>query len=617
MMTSLISRLTILGGLAGFSVLSFADTNITGEELFKQHCLVCHGGTVAKAPQLSLLQVMSPRSIFRALESGVMKEQASELTSVERQRIAEHLTGTPMLAESAIPLPSSCEGDAAKFDWQAQPDARGWGMDLGNQRHYDERVTSLSVDDLSRMKLKWAFAYPDAVRARSQPATAGGAVYVGSQSGSVYALDQASGCLRWVFTTVAEVRTGIVIAPWSQPGGVEPLLYFGDIVGNVYGVSAVTGKLVWRDRPDDHPSLTLTAAPALHDGRLYVPMSALEVTAAADPNYACCTFRGGVAVYDGLSGEKLFTGYTIQEPPKKVGENSVGTARIAPSGAPVWNTPALDVKRGLMYVGTGTNYSSPANETSDAVLALSMDDGHIVWSRQVTAGDAWNMGCETKDKINCPPENGPDYDIGAAIIISRTDSGKDVLIAGQKSGDVYGLDPDKGGEIIWHQKLGRGGIQGGVHFGMAAHDGIVYVPMSDFDGGPRWPGVAKPGLYALDARTGEIQWYTPAATDVCGDRQFCQPGLSSPASSLAGGVVAGSMDGHLRGYDGVTGKIVWDFDTSVSFDTVNGVRVSGGSLGGGSGTVLKGKRLFVNSGYGIYFHMPGNVLLVFEQEAGD
>ena len=616
-MNSLISRLTTLCGLVVLSALSHAEIEISGEDLFKQHCLDCHGGTVSKAPQLSLLQVMSPSSIIRTMDSGVMQEQASSLTSAERQRLAEHLTGTALLSEKVTPLPPSCEGDAAMFDRSATPDAAGWGVDKGNQRHYGEGMTSLAVGDLSKMTLKWAFAYPDAVRARSQPATAGGAVYVGSQSGSVYALDQASGCLRWVFTTVAEIRTGIVVAPWSQTDKLEPLLYFGDLVGNVYAISAVTGQLAWRDRPDDHPSLTLTASPALHDGRLYVPLSALEVTAAADPNYACCTFRGGVAVYDARSGEKLFTGYTIHDAPKKVGENAVGTARIAPSGAPIWNTPTLDVKRRVMYVGTGENYSSPANETSDAVLALSMDDGRIMWSRQTTAGDAWNMGCETERKINCPPENGPDYDYGAAVVMARSEGGKDVLIAGQKSGDVYGLDPDKGGEIIWHQKLGRGGIQGGVHFGMAAHDGLVYVPMSDFDGGSRWPGVAKPGLFALDVGTGAIKWFTPGATDVCGEREYCQPGLSSPASSLPGGVIAGSMDGHLRGYDGASGAVVWDIDTSVAFDTVNGVSVTGGSLGGGSGTVLKGNRLFVNSGYGIYFHMPGNVLLVFERDSGD
>ena len=349
---------------------------------------------------------------------------------------------------------------------------------------------------------------------------------MGSQNGTVYALDRVTGCIRWTYSTVAEVRTGIVVAPWESGQQNNPLLYFGDLVGNVYAVDAVTGELAWRDRPDDHASLSLTAAPTLFEDKLYVPLSALEVTAAADPIYACCTFRGGVAAYDAQTGEHLWVGYTIDEVPRVVGKNAVGTDRIAPSGAPVWNTPAIDAKRGVMYVGTGENYSSPANDTSDAIIALSLTNGEILWYQQTTRNDAWNMGCETDERINCPLENGPDYDFGAAVILATSTSGRDIILAGQKSGAVYALDPDKNGEIIWQRKLGRGGIQGGVHFGMAVDGDLLYVPMSDFDGGPRWPGVARPGMFALDIATGETHWYTPA-TDQCKGREFCQPGLSA------------------------------------------------------------------------------------------
>ena len=587
-----------------------------GQAIYQTHCEACHGGTVSKAPQLTLLNIMSASSIYRALDSGVMREQAAALNDDQRRDVAEYLTGQDLNADAGPALPPMCEGNASRFDFDATPHVPAWGVDHRNQRQFEADHTEINIDNVSRLRLKWAFAYPEAVRARSQPALAGGSVFVGSQNGTVFSLDEDSGCIRWMFKTIAEVRTGIVVAPWSKGEESNPLLYFGDLVGNIYAVNAVSGELAWRDRADDHPSLTLTAAPTLYEGRLYVPLSALEVTAAANPAYPCCTFRGGVAVYDAGSGEKLWTAYTIAEEPREVGKNSVGTPRIAPSGAPVWNTPALDPKRGVMYVGTGTNYSSPANETSDAVLALDLKDGSIRWHRQTTSGDAWNMGCETAEKINCPPENGPDYDFGAAVIMATTSEGKDILIAGQKSGDVYGLDPDDDGKVLWHQKLGRGGIQGGVHFGMAVDGNTVYVPMSDFDGGPRWPGTAYPGMYALDVSTGKQRWYRPAK-DVCKGREFCQPGLSSPASAFPGGVLSGAMDGHLRAYRAGDGKVVWDFDSAVSYDTINGVKAMGGSFGGGTGPVLKGRRLFVNSGYGIYFHMPGNVLLVFELDELD
>ena len=580
-----------------------------GEALYAKHCKQCHGGTVAKAPPFTLLQIMSGSSVLRAMESGIMQQQAEGLAAHERRTVAEYITGQALDGTPVAAAPS-CEGDGEWFDRSALPDAQGWGGDIQNRRFTSEETAGLDASGLPGLELAWALAFPDAIRARSQPATAGGALFVGSQDGTVYALDQRTGCIHWTFRTVAEVRTGIVVENWQAGDAGKPRLYFGDLVGNVYALDAASGELLWRDRPDDHPSLTLTASPALHDGVLYVPMSALEVTEAADPNYACCTFRGGVAAYEAATGKRLWTGYTIDQPPREVGKNAVGTPRIAPSGAPVWNTPSLDLERGVMYVGTGENYSSPANDTSDAVIALSLKDGHIVWKQQMTAGDAWNMGCETGARVNCPPEDGPDYDFGAATILATTKAGRDLVIAGQKSGDVYALDPDKGGEVVWQRKIGRGGIQGGVHFGMAVDGDVLYVPMSDFDGGARWPGTPYPGMYALDLASGKTVWYTPAE-DVCGGREYCQPGLSAAATAIPGAVVAGAMDGHLRAYDRATGKVLWDFDSAVPYDTLNGTRGQGGSFGGGSGPVFKDGMLFVNSGYGIYFHMPGNVLLAF------
>ncbi len=589
---------------------SAAEPTRGGAELYQQYCESCHAGGVVKAPEYSLLEIMPPNSILRAMQGGVMQTQAAAMSPDEQRRLAEFIAGQSLVSEDLRSTALMCSDDRARFDFSARPDVRGWGVNLANHRFYDRELAGVTAANVGELELKWAFAFPGALRARSQPAIAGGAVYVGSQDGTVYALDRETGCIRWRFSTVAEVRNGIVVADWGADSREAPLLYFGDIVGYLYAVNAVTGELVWRDRPGDHPSLTLTASPALYNGRLYVPLSSLEVTAAADVRYACCTFRGGVAVYDARSGTKLHTGYTIAETPRVVGQNAVGTNQIAPSGAPVWNAPAIDSARGVLYVGTGENYSSPANHTSDAILAISLDDGSIVWSQQMTEGDAWNMGCETEQRVNCPPEDGPDYDFGAATILATTSDGRDLVLAGQKSGVVYALDPDKGGKTVWRRKLGRGGIQGGVHFGMALDGDVLYVPISDFDGGARWPGQPFPGMYAVDIRTGQVLWFN-RAEDNCDGRDFCQPGLSAAASAIEGAVVAGAMDGLLRAYSRETGEILWQFDSARSFQTTDGGTGSGGSFGGGAGPVFSAGMMFVNSGYGIYFHMPGNVLLAF------
>lgn len=590
-----------------------AASEVGGERLYQQYCSDCHNGRVSKAPPLEMMATFAPSSVLRAMTEGIMQSQASSLSSQQRIAVAEFMTGKSMADEKLAP-PPLCQD--TRVDPSRGPRVQGWGVDLANKRYFGDGLTDISITDLPQLELAWVFAFPDASRVRSQLTVAGDTLFVGSQAGQVMALDRATGCVRWTFTTVAEVRTGIVATQWDKnPEAVAPMVFFGDLIGNVYALDALTGELLWRDRPDAHSSLTITAAPALHDGTLYVALSSLEVVPAADPSYECCTFRGGVAAYDIASGKKRWTGYTIDEAPKVVGKNSLGTPRLAPSGAPVWGTPVIDPARNQLYVGTGESYSSPAGDTSDAILALSLDDGSINWKIQATSGDAWNMSCETQERLNCPPEDGPDYDFGAATLLATTSEGRDILVAGQKSGAVYGIDPDTGKQL-WQNKLGRGGIQGGVHFGMSNDGDVLYVPMSDFYGGPRWPGQAYPGMFAVDVRTGEKLWFTET-TDVCAGRDYCDPGLSAASSAIVGGVLGGAMDGRMRAYDRETGKVVWEFDSTRQFDAVGGGSTSGGSFSGAAGPVLDGDMMFLSSGYGIYFHMPGNALLAFKKASAE
>ena len=579
----------------------------SAEVLYKTYCSTCHEGNISKAPPLSMMAVFSPSAVLRTMNYVVMQSQAKALSPEQRQQVAEFMTGKS-LGDSAINLPPACEN--TDIDLRRPPLVTGWGIDHANKRYFGPEITAITIDNIAELEVAWAYAFPDSNRARSQPTIAGDTVFVGSQSGHVLALDKQTGCLRWTFTTVAEVRTGIIISPWDVTNpSAQPMAYFGDLVGNVYGINARTGELVWRDRPSEHPSLTITAAPALHNGRLYVPMSSLEVVVAADPNYACCTFRGGVVSYDAKTGAKHWLAHTISESPMEVGRNSIGTPVLAPSGAPVWGTPVIDIKRNRLYLGTGESYSSPAANTSDAILALDLQTGNILWHFQATAGDAWNMGCETEGRINCPEEDGPDYDFGAATLLMQDKNGDDILIAGQKSGVVFGIDPNEG-SLRWQNKLGRGGIQGGVHFCMAADEDTLFIPMSDFYGGPRWPGPTFPGMFAVNPTTGEKLWFR-GTEDTCGDRAYCDPGLSAASSAIAGGIVAGAMDGHLRAYAKNSGSVVWQFNALEPQIAVNSASAIGGSFGGASGPVFDGDMMFITSGYGLYFHMPGNALVAF------
>jgi polyvinyl alcohol dehydrogenase (cytochrome) len=589
-----------------------------GEAVYVRTCASCHEGGVPRAPHRMFLEMMPADGILAALDQGIMKMQAQHLSAAERREVAEYLS-SQSLEQAATHAPAPrCTGTHAAFDLTRPAASTGWGMTLENQRFISAEVAGFAAGDLPKLQLKWAFAFPGAQRIRSQPTIAFGAVFIGSQNGAVYALDRETGCVRWMYRASAEVRTPVIVAG-TEPGSpaARPLAYFADLIARVYAVDATTGELAWVTKADDHPNATVTGAPILHGGRLYVPVSSLEVTSAADPTYACCSFRGSVVALDAASGKTAWKTWMIDETPREVSRTSAGTAILAPSGAPVWNSPTIDRRRGLLYVGTGENYSSPANNRSDALLALELATGKLLWHRQMTRGDAWNVACMIQNNPNCPEEDGPDFDFGASTIIARDGNGRDLLLAGQKSGHVYALDLAKQGEPVWRNKVGRGGIQGGVHFGMAADGQRLFVPISDMRDehveGKKYEEEARPGLYALDVTTGKLLWSQPA-DDVCAGREFCDSGISAAITVMPGVVLAGHMDGRLRAYDSATGRVLWQYDTTREVKTTDGGTAHGGSFGGGAGPVVRDGMLFAASGYGIYFHMPGNVLFAFGLE---
>ena len=576
-----------------------------GAALYAQHCAACHEQAVARAPARNILEMLAPETMLTALEQGVMQQQAAALSAAQRAAVVEYLVGKPDTAPVAL---QRCAADPDWFDWDEPPSASGWGFDANNTRSVPPDVAGLDATDLADLEIKWVFDYPRSTRARSQPALAGSALIVGSQNGSVYALDRRSGCVRWVYSAGAEVRTGTTIPAWSNAGERRAIGYFSDILARVHAVDLTNGTPLWRTLVDEHHNATATAQPVYFEGRIIQSVSSLEVVPAADPAYPCCSFRGAVVTLDAANGAILHKTHTIDEAPAEVGRNNIGTPILAPSGAPVWNSPTLDRTLRRRNFGTGENYSSPANDRSDAIIAVDLDSGRIVWVRQTTSRDAWNLACMPfiDNQTNCPLEKGPDLDFGAPPILVE-DGARRVLVAGQKSGAVFGIDP-RDGRLLWQRKVGRGGVQGGMHFGMAADGNLVYVPISDYTDESLSAADARPGMYALDAFSGEVLWAHPAP-DVCGDLADCDAGISAAVSAIPGAVLAGHMDGRLRAYARSDGRLLWELNTLRKFTTLAGREASGGSFGGGSGPVAYDGMLYVNSGYGLYFHMPGNVLI--------
>jgi len=578
-----------------------------GAAVFQSNCAMCHAVGGGRTPPLALLQDMTPAAIHRALTEGVMRQQGARLDEAQRVAVAEFISNRVYAAPGSATPANMCAGKAAKFDYASPPVFPGWGLNPHNTREVPAKLAGITRRNVGRLKLKWAYAFPDSQRMRSQPALAGGALILGNHTGAVQALDAETGCVRWSFDASAEVRTGVVVGPWKAGDRkARPLAWFGDVRGNVYALDAATGAQVWKVAADRHPSAVVTAAPTLHQGVLYVPVSSMEEAAAAVEGYACCTFRGSILALDAATGKQLWRTYTVPEAKKP----AAGQTQWGPSGVAVWNTPAIDAKRGQLYFTTGDNYSHPTTDLSDAIIAMDLKTGAIRWHYQATKGDAWNVGCYAVASGNCPEDAGPDFDFGAAAVLARAASGRELVLAGQKSGIVYALDPDTGA-LVWQTRAGKGSAGGGVVFGMAASGGKVFAPMFDMDDGTKSDFPASPGVHAIDIATGKIAWQA-LSPKVCGNRPGCRDGNAGAATVANGLVFAGSEDGHLRIHDAADGKVLWDLDTVMDFTTVNGVRGRGGSISGGAGPLVYRNRLIAVSGYGFASRMAGNVLMVFE-----
>ncbi len=601
--------------------LAAQDATLDGATLYQRHCASCHDAGAARAPSREAFAAMSPARVLSAMETGAMISMATGRTALERRAIAEFVTGTSFAdALSTTPSPRAMCPATTGEPPNPLSGARwnGWGATTSNTRFQDAAMAGLAAADVPRLKLKWAFGFPGDLQSNAQATIAGGRVFVGSAGGLVYALSAATGCIHWFFETGAAMRAAVSIGRIETSSGPRDAAFFGDGSAVAYAVDALSGKLLWKAKVDTFPSARITGSPTLHGGRLYVPVASSEEGTGSAPTYECCRFRGSVVALDAGTGKQIWKSYTIPEEAIPTHKNSVGTQLWGPSGASVWSSPAIDVRRNALYVTTGNNYSDPPSRMSDAFLAMDLKTGKILWSRQMTQADAYVSACRLPDKTNCAASNGPDFDFSASPILVTLANGRRALVAGQKSGIVHAIDPDKQGDVIWQVRVGQGGTMGGVQWGSAADRSNIYVAVSDIgrimlnystftDADPKRGG----GMFALRLDTGEKVWY--AAPPGCGDRPRCSPAQSAAVSALPGVAFSGSVDGHMRAYSTTDGAVLWDFDAVRPYETVNGVPARGGSLDG-PGAAIGGGMLFFNSGYHTAGGMPGNVLLAFSVE---
>ena len=573
-----------------------------GAHLYTQFCAGCHDHPKDRIPPREAIAKRTPDEMLQALNSGLMRTQAGGLNTNERIAVVTYLTGkAPLGTIAAPPEKNPCDaGSAQPGSGPASGSGsqwNGWGRDLDNS-HFQPQP-GFTAADVPHLKVKWAFGYRGTY-IYGQPTIVDGRVYVTSSSGRVYSLDAKTGCTHWTFDAPAPARGVFSIA--------GDLAVFGDDSGTVYALDAAKGTLVWKRKLDPHPDARITGGPVYYRDRLYVPVSSLEELSAPVPTYECCKFRGSVVALDARTGKVIWQTYTIDEQPHPYRKSKTGTQLYGPAGGSVWSAPTLDPKHNLLYVGTGNSYTDLPAARTDSIVALDMATGAIKWVNQLRSGDNYIVGCDGPNAAgqgNCPQQLGPDVDFGTSPILRTLPGGRRVLLTGQKSGQVYGLDPATGKQL-WTARVGAGSSVGGIEWGGAADESQMYLAVSD-----AFAAAGKPGLTALRIDTGKQAWRAAPTGPVCSwGRRSCSAAQSQAVAVIPGAVFSGSQDGHLRAYSTSDGHVIWDFDTAQAFDTVNAVAAAGGSLDHGSAT-MAGGMLFVNSGYGRINGQPGNLLLAF------
>ena len=648
-----------------------------GATVYLGNCAACHDNAAQlRAPSLANLHVLPASQIRFALTQGVMQGVGSTLSAEQKDAVigwlaapeppaaeaaaqadAQNRTegrgstspaqgpaghGAPttatrgadaLLGGSASPAmlpaataawiaPLRCGGDRATVDTAAAPVIGEAGVELSNARRLSASQAGLNARGLSDMDVAWTVAFPGDTNMRVTPVIVGRTLfYAAPQPGLVMALDAETGCVKWARSSTAPFRG----SPAYGRAGRRPALFVADSLGQVRALDPATGDTIWATDPRYDKSTMITGGLVAVGGKLIVPISASDVARAMSAQYVCCTGHGTVAALDSATGKLLWTAHTMDMAKPLGRKNSTGTEMYGPSGAPIWNTPAVDLKAGLVYTGTGENTSPPNTKTSDAILALDLNTGALRWSFQALERDIWNMSCHggKNDGPNCfftahDESVLKDFDFGAGPVLAQGAGGRPIVLAGQKSGNVWALDPARKGAVLWSKRFGEGTALGGVHWGMASDGRRLFAPISD--PGPLTPGgKLVPGLHALDVATGAELWSWSAAPDCEGGRAAkisgcaAHAGLSAAPLVVDTALVTGSLDGKVRVFDTATGRVLWTYDTVRDYPS----RAPGGPAGHGGSidaqSIAAGDgMLFVGSGYGMFNQQAGNVLIAFK-----
>lgn len=558
-----------------------------GEAVYKSTCAQCHDAG-EHAPAVGVLRGLPADQIYEIITHGIMQPMAAGLTNTQRRDVAGYL-GKATQTSSATRM---CAAGSDWFDYASPILANGAGLSgVANTRALSPAAAGITQAMVPALHLRWSVPLINP----TYPTVAGGALFIGTYDGKVIALDAATGCVHWIFDTGKTIRSGLVIAGWQgvarRSPTKAPLIYIGDKGGTVYALNAVTGTLVWHVRPHENPFAAILATPALYAGRLYVGFSSNEgdTGPAGDPKVSCCTFRGMVAALDAATGALIWRKYTLPEPAKPSRLNAIGVQQYGPAGAAVLGTPTVDVKRQRLYFASDNDYQDPRSDYSNTIFAVDLATGREIWHHKTTPGNPHNAACYVKG-TNCPlvynEANRTDWGFLAPIVVAKGADGRDILIAAQKSGQNWALDPDSG-RVLWQTRVTNHKINYGAMHGIAVDGDALFIGSGEFLADPTkgaYPGYNELGLNRLDVSTGKVIWHTPVSANC--PQATCR-GYWNPPVVANGMVIDASVDQYLRIYDETSGKVLRRIDLDI--DGGDRTKMNGG------GPTLAGSMIYIGT----------------------